>query len=82
MKTKNIIPLLAVAFNAALFSLLIHYWLADWYAARMDISPRMAEWYMLTFTGLYFGVRGLLIFLNKDAVTKKIDRWLEDKLDK
>lgn len=79
MKNKKLIPLLAVASNAVLFFFLIHYWLADWYSAAIDISPRTARWFMMTFTALYFSVRGLRIALNKDATTKKIDQWLEDK---
>lgn len=82
MTNKKFIPLLAITCNAALFFLLIHYWLADWYAAAIGISPRTARWFMMAFTGLYFGVRGLRIALNKDATTRKINQWLEGKFDK
>lgn len=79
MKKNNLIPLLGVVFNAVLFLLSIHYWLADWYAEAIGISPRTARWFLMTFTALYFSVRGLRIALNKDATTRKIDQWLEDK---
>lgn len=82
MRNKKLIPLLANTCNAVLFLLLIHYWLADWYSAAIGISPRTARWFMMTFTGLYFGVRSLRIALNKDTLTRKIDQWLEDKFDK
>ena len=71
--------MLANASNAVLFFVWIHYWLADWYSNAIDISPGTSRWFLMTFAGLYFGVRGLRIALGKDAVTLKIDQWLEEK---
>lgn len=82
MQNKKLIPLLAITCNAVLFFVAIHYWLADWYSGAIDISPRTSRWFLMTFAGLYFGVRGLRIALGKDAVTLKIDQWLEDRQDK
>lgn len=79
MRNKKLIPMLANACNAVLFFVLIHYWMADWYSSSIDISPLTARWFLMTFAGLYFGVRGLRIALGKDAVTLKIDQWLEGK---
>lgn len=77
MKKKNLIPLLGVVGSGALSFLLIHFWLANFYASFMQISPRTAYWSLVTLLVLFSVWRAIQILREKDDATKMIDRWLD-----
>jgi hypothetical protein len=73
MRKHHIIPLLGVICSA-IFSLMIyHYWVLNWFAREMDISPEAAGQSVDLLIVVAAAIRCLLIINNKDDITNWID---------
>lgn len=73
---RKVIPLAGLYSSAVLSALFIHYWFADVYARICDTSHGFASSILGSLLALFVIVRTILIWQNKDGVTKWIDALL------
>ena len=79
MKKEHISPLLGVASSGIIHFLLIHFWLADFYARITDISPQGAYRWLITLLIAITVWRVINILRDRDQATNIINRWLNCK---
>lgn len=82
MKKQHLSSLPGVASSGIVNFLLIHFWLADFYARITDISPQGAYRWLVTLLIAITVWRVINILRDRDQATNIINRWLDEKFRK
>jgi hypothetical protein len=75
MKKQHRLPFIGVLLSGALCFLLIHFWLADFYASQMEVSHDIAYYSLVSLLVPLIGWRAWRAARGKDEIAN----WIEER---